>query len=142
MRNLQSLDCHLISSRASHSRLPFWKGFVNLGIAGHTAMKPAWFCVYTHHEFEHWVQAAKKTKQTKKTGKDMKRQEGQVLSAKVEFIAPRFTLSHCSLAVSAALGYEPCLSFWLRFVWGLVGLFPVCRLVRISLSNQLKVTCA
>ena len=105
MRNLQSLDCHLISSRASHSRLPFWKGFVNLGIAGHTAMKPAWFCVYTHHEFEHWVQAAKKTKQTKKTGKDMKRQEGQVLSAKVEFIAPRFTLSHCSLAVSATLGY-------------------------------------
>ena len=109
MRNLQSLDCHVTGSRAGHSRLPFWKGFANLGSAGHTAMEPAWFCINTHMNSSTGC----------KSSENMKGQEGHVLSAKLEFIAPCFTLSHRSLAVSAALRYEPCLSFWL----GLFGFF-------------------
>ena len=66
----------------------------------------------------------------------MKGQEGHVLSAKAEFIAPSFTLSHRFLGCLSLLEVRTLPSFLVGFVLGFGVLFGPSRLVAwfVSLS--------
>ena len=70
------------------------------------------------------------------TKENMKGQEGHVLSAKDEFIAPSFTLSHHVFGCLNLLEVRTLLPFLVGFVWGFGCCLVVfiCCLVRISLS--------
>ena len=95
-------------------------------------------CLFLHqhpHEFELWVQVL-----TSPCGgnikENMKGQEGHVLSAKAEFIAPSFTLSHRFLGCLSLLEVRTLPSFLVGFVLGFGVLFGPSRLVAwfVSLS--------
>ena len=75
---------------------------------------------------------------------NMKGQDGDVLSAKAEFIAPRFTLSHCLFGCLSHFEVRTLPAFLVGLVGclGVVWGFSVCCSVRISLFFQLKVTCS